>query len=123
MRLRAMRGDYQILAPLIQNPFIPVEPLSTYGKALNRIYGIVMGMDILQDAETQLMQWKEASNTTSIFPIVDMVFSWIGDIDDDVQSVFAMIGSQGDMDVALVQNFWINIQKYRDTWYTILGKK
>ena len=123
MRLRAMRGDYQILAPLIQNPFIPVEPLSTYGKALNRIYGIVMGMDILQDAETQLMQWKEASNTTSIFPIVDMVFSWIGDIDDDVQSVFAMIGSQGDMDVALVQNFWINIQKYRDTWYTILCKK
>ena len=123
MRLRAMRGDYQILAPLIQNPFIPVEPLSTYGKALNRIYGIVMGMDILQDAETQLMQWKEASTTTSIFPIVDIVFSWIGDIDDDVQSVFAMIGSQGDMDVALVQNFWINIQKYRDTWYTILGKK
>ncbi len=123
MRLRAMRGDYQILAPLIQNPFIPVEPLSTYGKALNRIYGIVMGMDVLEDAETQLMQWKEASNTTSIFPVVDMIFSWIGDIDGDVQSVFEMIGSQGDMDVALAQNFWINIQKYRDTWYTILGKK
>jgi hypothetical protein len=123
MRLRAMRGDYQILAPLIQNPFIPVEPLSTYGKALNRIYGIVMGMDVLEDAETQLMRWKEASNATSIFPVVDMIFSWIGDIDGDVQSVFEMIGSQGGMDVALAQNFWINIQKYRDTWYTILGKK
>ncbi len=123
MHLRAMRGDYQILAPLIQNPFIPVEPLSTYGKALNRIYGIVRGMDILEDAETQLMRWKEASNATSIFPVVDMIFSWIGDIDDDVQSVFEMIGSQGGMDVALAQNFWINIQKYRDTWYTILGKK
>lgn len=123
MRLRAMRGDYQILAPLIQNPVIPVEPLSTYGKALNRIYGIVMGMDVLEDAENQLMQWKEVSNTMSIFPIVDMIFSWIGNIDDDVQSVFEMISSQGDMDVALAQNFWINIQKYRDTWYTILGKK
>lgn len=100
-----------------------MEPLATYGKALNRIYGIVMGMDVLEDAETQLMEWKEASNTTSIFPVVDMVFSWIGHIDDDVRSVFEMIGSQGDMDVALAQNFWINFQKYRDTWYTILGKK
>jgi len=123
MRLRAMRGDYQILAPLIQNPFIPVEPLATYGKALNIAYNIVMDMDVLEDAETQVMRWKEVSSTTSIFPILDTIFSWITDIDSDVQSVLQMVGSQGDMDVALAQNFWINIQKYQDTWYTILGKK
>jgi hypothetical protein len=82
-----------------------------------------MGMDVLEDAETQLMKWKEASNATSIFPVVDMIFSWIGDIDDDVQSVFEMVGSQGDVDVASAQNFWMNLQKYQETWYTILGKK
>ena len=123
MRLRAMRGDYQILAPLIQNPFVPVEPLATYGKALNIAYNIVMDMDVLEDAETQVMRWKEVSSTTSIFPIFDTIFSWIADIDSDVQSVLQMVGAQGDMDVALAQNFWINIQKYQDTWYTILGKK
>lgn len=118
-----MRGDYQILAPLIQNPFMPIEPLSTYGKALNRAYNIVMDMDVLEDAETQIMQWREVSTTTSIFPIIDMIFSWIGSIDDDIQSVFEMMGSQGGMDVELAHNFWVNLQKYQDIWYTILGKK
>jgi len=123
MRLRAMRGDFQILAPFIQNPFFPLEPLATYGRALNIAYGIVTDMDVLADVESELMSWKEHSNTQSVFPILDILFSWIGQIDDDVQSVLRMIESQGDVDVGGTKIFWQNIQKYQDTWYTILGKK
>jgi hypothetical protein len=123
MHLRAMRGDYQILAPIIQNPFFPLEPLATYGKALNIAYGIVMDMDILSDIESELMLWKEHASSTSIFPILDTFFTWIGSIDDDVQSVLRMLGSKGDVDVTGAEVFWQNIQKYRETWYTLLGQK
>lgn len=123
MRLRRMRGDYQILAPIIQNPFFPLEPLATYGKVLNITYGIVTDIDVLYDAEAELMQWKEKSSTTSVFPIIDMVFNWMGSINPDVQSVLQMIESQNDFDIGGAKNFWDNIQKHRDTWYTILGKK
>ena len=50
-RLRTMREDYQIVGPLIQNPFIPLEPLATYGRALNIAYGIAGNMNTLSDIE------------------------------------------------------------------------
>lgn len=120
MRLRAMRGDYQILAPIIQNPFFPIEPMATYGRALNIAYGIVADMDVLSDLEFEVMRWKENAKTESIFPVLDILFTWIQYIDQDVQSVLRMLGSQGDMDVAGVETLWENIQKYSDIWYTIL---
>lgn len=86
-----MRQDYQILAPLIQNPFIPIEPLATYGKALNIAYNIVTDMDILEDMEDEVMQWKEVSKTTTIFPVLDTFFDWIDDRDTEVQSILGMI--------------------------------
>ncbi len=123
MRLRRMRGDYQILAPIIQNPFFPLEPLATYGRVLNIAYGIVTDLDVLYDAESELMQWKETASTISVFPIVDTIFTWIDSINPDIQSMLQMIEKQNDFDVGGVKTFWDNIQKYRDTWYTILGKK
>lgn len=123
MHLRSMRGDYQILAPIIQNPFFPLEPLATYGKVLNIVYGIVTDIDILTDIEAALMLWKDNPSSTSIFPIIDSFFAWIGSIDNDVQSVLSMLESQGDVDVTGAEMFWKNIQKHRDNWYTLLGQK
>lgn len=80
-------------------------------------------MDVLYDAETELMQWKEKSSTTSVFPIIDMVFNWMESINPDVQYILQMIENQNDFDIEGAKNFWDNVQKYRDIWYTLLGKK
>ena len=80
-------------------------------------------LDVLYDAESELMQWKETASTISVFPIVDTIFTWIDSINPDIQSMLQMIEKQNDFDVGGVKTFWDNIQKYRDTWYTILGKK
>jgi hypothetical protein len=121
-RLRLMRQDYQILSPLIQNPIFPLQPFATYGRALQIGYDLFSDVDRLLAIEWQVMRWKETSATTSIFPIVDDVFSWMRLMDRQVMELFQIIGSRGDFDMDMVTTFWANIQRNRDTWYTILGK-
>jgi hypothetical protein len=97
-RLRLMREDYQIIAPLIQNPVFPIEPLATYGRALRIGYHILSDLDVLGSIEARVMRWGEVSSEESVFPILDDIFSWISNIDTDVRSMIQMIQSQGDFD-------------------------
>lgn len=90
-KLRAMKEDYQIMAPFVQNPIFPIEPLATYGRALSILYGIVTQMDTLADIESDVMQWRASANLKSIFPIMDETFSWLRDIDPDIRSLHTMV--------------------------------
>ncbi|MCB9806330.1 hypothetical protein H6768_00180 [Candidatus Peribacteria bacterium] len=72
-----MREDYQIIAPIIQNPIFPIEPLATYGRALRIGYDVVSRVEELSILEVELMAWKNTSSTQSIFPLLDEVFSWL----------------------------------------------
>lgn len=90
-KLRAMKEDYQIMAPFVQNPIFPIEPLATYGRALNILYGIVTQMDTLADIESDVMQWRDSAEAVSIFPIMDETFSWLRNIDPDIRSLHAMV--------------------------------
>lgn len=62
-----MREDYQIIAPIIQNPIFPIEPLATYGRALRIGYDVVSRVEELSILEVELMAWKNTSSTQSIF--------------------------------------------------------
>jgi|GEM_PF-1025502 len=121
-RLHEMRQDFQILTPLIQNPLIPLEPLATYGRALESGYTLVKSIDVLKEQETEAMHWKSVAKTTSIFPLVDGVFHWIESIDKDIKSLLEMVQTQGDFDTTLIGDFWSSIQRYREAWYTLLGR-
>ncbi len=79
------------MAPFVQNPIFPIEPLATYGRALNILYGIVTQLDTLADIESDVMQWRDSAKTESIFPIMDDTFSWLGDIDSEIRDLHAMI--------------------------------
>lgn len=122
-RLRAMRQDYQILAPVIRNPLIPLEPLATYGRALDIAFGIARDLDILGEAEASLMQWHEESRTESVFPIVDRIFAWLESIDDEIDELRDMLSVQAPgFDVGAPFALWKNILGHRETWYDLLGK-
>jgi hypothetical protein len=123
-KLRNMREDYQVIAPLIQNPIFPIEPIATYGKILNTGHRILSRFGELSQFEADIMQWKNVSDSTSIFPLLNEVFSWLTKINPDIQSLSRLVESQvsgfGDSAPLI---FWNNFQKNRDIWYTILGKK
>lgn len=90
-KLRAMKEDYQIMAPFVQNPIFPIEPLATYGRALNILYGIVTQMGTLADIERDVIQWRDYAKTESIFPIMDETFSWLGGIDPEIRDLHGMV--------------------------------
>lgn len=89
--LRSMREDYQVIAPIVQNPLFPLEPLATYGKALRIGYDMLSRMGELTAFEAGIMEWKNTSETMSVFPLVDEVFSWLGSLDSDVQKLHTMV--------------------------------
>lgn len=86
-----MRRDYQILAPVLGNPFFPIEPLATYGRVLDIGYDLVQRTDRLRDIEDDIMTWKDAADTTSVFPIVREVMKWLSSMDSDITELSRMI--------------------------------
>lgn len=85
LHLREMRRDFQILAPLIRNPIIPIEPFATYGRALDYSYRLAGRFSTLKILESDLMLWREYSNTESIFPILDDFFRWAESLRPDLK--------------------------------------
>lgn len=122
--LRDMRRDYQILAPVIGNPFFPIEPLATYGRVLNIGYNLIHGTDELSDIESDIMTWKDSSDTKSVFPIVDDVFDWLSGMDSELGQLHTMIRSKApEIETDTAFTFWQNFLKHEDIWYTILGRE
>lgn len=89
--LKKMREDYQVVAPIIQNPFFPLEPLATYGEALKIGYDMLSRMGEMTTLEAGVMEWKNTSDTVSVFPLVDELFTWLDSLDSDVQKLHTMI--------------------------------
>jgi len=82
----------------------------------------VKSIDVLKKQEKEVMYWKSVATTTSIFPLIDGVFDWIESIDSDVRGLIEIVQTQGEFDTTLLGDFWSNLQHYRETWYTLLGK-
>ncbi len=121
--LRDMRRDYQILAPVLNNPFFPIEPLATYGRVLNMGYRILQNTDKLSDIEKSIIQWKDISEDVSVFPIMKEVFRWLSGINSDVEELLMLVESQApEMASANAAHFWKNLLKNEDIWYTIFGR-
>jgi uncharacterized protein (DUF608 family) len=67
------------------------------------------------------MQWREVSQTTSILPVVDDIFSWFSRIDDDIRELHTLLQTQS-LDTSGAFAVWENLQKNKEIWYTLLGK-
>jgi hypothetical protein len=123
LTLRDMRRDYQILAPVLGNPFFPIEPLATYGRVLDIGYHLVQNTEQVRAIEDDIMQWRDTAETTSIFPIMKEAFHWLSSMDRDIQKLFAMIQSKApEIESSTVSALWTNILKNEDIWYRVLGR-
>ena len=120
--LTDMRRDYQILAPVLGNPFFPIEPLATYGRVLDIGYDLVQRTDRLRDIEDDIMTWKDAADTTSVFPIVREVMKWLSSMDSDITELSRMIQTHApELGWETPYTFWTNFLKHEDIWYSLLG--
>lgn len=86
-----MRRDYQILAPVLGNPFFPIEPFATYGRVLDIGYDLLQRTDRIHDIENDIMAWKDSSDTTSVFPILREVMKWLSSMDSDIRELSMMV--------------------------------
>lgn len=122
-RLRSMRRDFQVLAPIIRNPIIPIEPFATYGKALDYSYNLVAELDTLRDIEWDVMYWKQHANTMSIFPVMDDFFDWMEDMRWQISGLREIVQSENmGMDISGFFSLWENFIRNKDIWYFIAGK-
>jgi hypothetical protein len=86
-----MRRDYQILAPVLGNPFFPIEPFATYGRVLDIGYDLLQRTDRIHDIENDIMAWKDVSDTTSVFPIVREIMKWLSSMDSEIRELAMML--------------------------------
>lgn len=68
------------------------------------------------------MQWREVSQTTSILPVIDDIFSWFSRIDGDIRELHTLLQTQSALDISGAFAVWENLQKNKEIWYTLLGK-
>ena len=119
-----MRRDYQILAPVIGNPFFPIEPLATYGRVLTIGYNLIHGTEKIADIESDILKWKNASNTKSIFPVLDDIFDWLSGMNSAIKQLHTMIQLRApEIDIETAFTFWNNFLKNENIWYTVLGRE
>lgn len=122
--LRDMRRDYQILAPVIGNPFFPLEPLATYGRVLTIGYNLIHGTEVIYDIESDILKWKDTPDTKSFFPILDDIFDWLSSMDSEIRQLHSMIQSKApEIETETAFTFWDNFLKNEDIWYTVLGRE
>lgn len=122
--LRDMRRDYQILAPVLGNPFFPIEPLATYGRVLDIGYDLIQRTSKFQDIEEDIMAWREVADTKSIFPIVREVMRWFSGMDSDIRKLHTMIQAQApEIESEGAFTLWTNLLKHEDIWYSLLGRE
>ncbi len=122
-QLRAMRADFQVLAPLVRNPLFPIEPFATYGEALDHVYTIISRLDSLEGFEKQLLSWSENPANTTILPVARNIFSWLHGLDSSISQLFSLLEKQlPDSEFQNISIPWKNLLSHEDTWLTLLGK-
>lgn len=122
--LRDMRRDYQILAPVLGNPFFPIEPFATYGRVLDIGYDLLQRTDRIHDIENDIMAWKDSSDTTSVFPIVREVMKWLSSMDSDIRELAMMLQTHApELGWETPFTLWTNFLKHEDVWYSLLGRE
>jgi len=122
--LRDMRRDYQILAPVLGNPFFPIEPFATYGRVIDIGYDLIQRTSKIQDIEEDIMAWRNVADTQSIFPIVRQIMRWLSGMDSDIRRLHAMIQAQApEIESEGAFTLWTNLLKHEDIWYSLLGRE
>ena len=122
--LREMRRDYQILAPVLGNPFFPIEPFATYGRILDIGYNLLQRTDKLEIIENDIMTWKDMADTTSILPLVSEVLTWLSSIDSDISDLYTMIQIHApELGGETLSTLWTNFLKYENVWLSVFGRE
>jgi hypothetical protein len=79
--------DYQILGIIADNSPLPIEPLTSYGKILKNTRLLTAQNDNIRKMATDIIGWKNVSETESIFPLLDNLWDIAEESKESVESL------------------------------------
>lgn len=122
-KLQVLKRELTLFSPIIANPLIPLEPIRSYVVVLDSVDILLKKLTKGEGMIGQVLSWWEVSDSQSIFPLIDDIYSWIDETDPPMQKTLKnVMNFMENEQIQSLSDIWNTLISERETLEKILGK-